>query len=56
MPAGAPQFAREGLEAAEIVASGRQHWSGCERRCGRPRGAVTDIIATGDGYRIDPAD
>ncbi|WP_405137214.1 precorrin-3B synthase [Nocardia sp. NBC_01388] len=56
VPAGAPQFAREGLEAAEIVASGRQHWSGCERRCGRPRGAVTDIIATGDGYRIDPAD
>ncbi|MET9487059.1 precorrin-3B synthase [Nocardia sp. NPDC006630] len=55
VPAGAPQFAREGLEAAEIVASGRQHWSGCERRCGRPRGAVTDIIATGDGYRIDPA-
>ncbi|WP_327139701.1 precorrin-3B synthase [Nocardia sp. NBC_01327] len=56
VPAGAPQFAREGLEAAEIVASGRQHWSGCERRCGRPRGAVTDIIATTDGYRIDPAD
>ncbi|MCU1643938.1 MAG: cobG [Nocardia sp.] len=56
VPAGGPQFAREGLEATEIVASGRQHWSGCERRCGRPRGAVTDIIATGDGYRIDPAD
>ncbi|WP_153806996.1 precorrin-3B synthase [Nocardia sp. SYP-A9097] len=56
VPSGAPQFAREGLEAAEIVASGRQHWSGCDRRCGRPRGAVTDVIATTDGYRLNPAD
>ncbi|MGV9833412.1 precorrin-3B synthase [Nocardia niigatensis] len=55
VPTGAPQFAREGLDADDIVAAGRQHWSGCDRRCGRPKGAVTDIIATVDGYRIVPA-
>lgn len=33
----------------------RQHWSGCERRCGRPRGDVVDVIATTDGYRIGTA-
>jgi precorrin-3B synthase len=27
------------------------HWSGCERRCGRPAGQVMDMIATGEGYR-----
>ncbi|WP_067686523.1 precorrin-3B synthase [Nocardia jejuensis] len=54
-PSGAAQFPLAGLEAAEIVASGRQHWSGCDRRCGRPRGEVTDIIATPDGYRIIPS-
>jgi precorrin-3B synthase len=30
----------------------RQHWAGCERRCGRPRGDVVDVVATGDDYRI----
>jgi precorrin-3B synthase len=30
----------------------RQHWAGCERRCGRPRGEVLDVVATGEGYRI----
>ncbi|MFJ3961442.1 cobalamin biosynthesis protein CobG [Streptomyces sp. NPDC090036] len=29
------------------------HWSGCERRCGHPRGtAWVDLVATGPGYRI----
>ncbi|MET7771037.1 precorrin-3B synthase [Nocardia sp. NPDC005366] len=41
------------VAAAEVTVGGRQHWSGCERRCGRPPGAVTDIIATPQGYLID---
>lgn len=29
------------------------HWSGCERRCGRPRAAAwVDVVATPDGYRL----
>ncbi|MFE3988112.1 precorrin-3B synthase [Nocardia tengchongensis] len=56
LPTGAPGFARDGLDAADVVVTGRQHWSGCDRRCGRPKGAVTDVIATVDGYRIVPAD
>ncbi|WP_327388436.1 MULTISPECIES: cobalamin biosynthesis protein CobG [unclassified Streptomyces] len=29
------------------------HWSGCERRCGHPRGTVwVDLVATGSGYRL----
>jgi precorrin-3B synthase len=31
----------------------RVHWSGCERRCGRPHNTEVDVIATGDGYEID---
>lgn len=32
--------------------SGPVHWSGCERRCGKPVGAFTDVLATGDGYVV----
>jgi precorrin-3B synthase len=42
------------LVAGTLPAGGaRQHWAGCERRCGRPRGDVVDVVATGLGYRID---
>lgn len=32
------------------------HWSGCARRCGRPRGEVVDVVATGDGYAVTRGD
>jgi precorrin-3B synthase len=31
----------------------RQHWAGCDRRCGRPSGGVVDVVATPSGYRIE---
>jgi precorrin-3B synthase len=30
----------------------RQHWAGCERRCGRPQGDVVDVVATPTGYAL----
>ncbi|WP_072689957.1 precorrin-3B synthase [Rhodococcus marinonascens] len=47
--------AREAVESGELPEVGRRHWSGCERRCGRPRGGVTDFVATatGTGYRVE---
>ncbi|MET9275694.1 precorrin-3B synthase [Kribbella sp. NPDC003557] len=31
----------------------RVHWSGCERRCGKPSGVFVDVLAVGDGYLVD---
>jgi precorrin-3B synthase len=44
-------------DAAAMIASGAVapvpvHWSGCARRCGRPRGEVIDVVATEDGYTV----
>ncbi len=45
-------------DAAAAVAAGtlpgdsRVHWAGCERRCGRPRGEVVDVVATPEGYSV----
>jgi precorrin-3B synthase len=29
------------------------HWSGCERRCGKPAGGFVDVLAVSDGYLVD---
>jgi precorrin-3B synthase len=44
-------------DAAAMIASGEVpevavHWSGCGRRCGRPRGVAIDVVATEDGYTV----
>jgi precorrin-3B synthase len=46
----AAHHAGVGLPAAGV------HWSGCARRCGRPAGAGTDVIATGSGYLVRRGD
>ena len=42
-------------EATPRIPPGSQpvHWSGCERRCGRPAGGFVDLVALGNGYAID---
>ncbi|MGA6164833.1 precorrin-3B synthase [Amycolatopsis magusensis] len=39
--------------AAALPVSLRAHFSGCERRCGRPRGDHVDVVATAGGYLVD---
>lgn len=35
------------------VAGRRVHWSGCERRCGKPAAGFVDVLAVGNGYLVD---
>ncbi|WP_327150828.1 precorrin-3B synthase [Nocardia sp. NBC_01329] len=42
------------IPAVAITTAGRQHWSGCERRCGRPAATVTEVTAGPEGYRVGP--
>jgi precorrin-3B synthase len=60
-PGCAKSLADVRADAAQAVAAGTlpaggttQHWAGCERRCGRPRGEVVDVVATGTDYRVGP--
>jgi precorrin-3B synthase len=41
------------VHKSQLAVGGQQHWVGCERRCGRPVGVVTDVVATTEGYRVD---
>ncbi|TCC22194.1 precorrin-3B synthase [Kribbella speibonae] len=42
------------LTTGRVVGRGRRvHWSGCERRCGKPAGAFVDVLAVGNGYLVD---
>lgn len=42
------------LRRARLPAGGTLpvHWVGCERRCGRPRGRVVEVLATEAGYEV----
>jgi precorrin-3B synthase len=58
-PGCAKSLADVRADAAAAVRTGalpaggaRQHWAGCERRCGRPQDGVVDVVATPTGYRI----
>lgn len=56
-PGCAKSLADVRADAAAVVHAARGplpvHWSGCERRCGHPRGtAWVDALATADGYRL----
>ncbi|WP_060890246.1 precorrin-3B synthase [Streptomyces europaeiscabiei] len=45
--------ATESLDAAGHGGSLPLYWSGCERRCGRPRGERIDVVAvSGGGYQL----
>ncbi|WP_158657680.1 hypothetical protein, partial [Blastococcus saxobsidens] len=61
-PGCAKSLADVRADATAAVAEGslpaggaRQHWAGCERRCGRPSGDVVDVVATPTGYRTTAA-
>ncbi|MQA63997.1 MAG: precorrin-3B synthase [Actinophytocola sp.] len=41
------------LATSPDPAAPRAHFSGCTRRCGRPRTPAVDVLAGGDGYLVD---
>jgi precorrin-3B synthase len=43
------------VRAATAWPGRRVRWSGCDRKCGRPRGTEVDVVATLEGYRISEA-
>lgn len=40
------------IENRTLPLDGPQHWSGCERRCGKPK-AAGDVVATAEGYKAN---
>ncbi|WP_372446534.1 precorrin-3B synthase [Streptomyces spirodelae] len=51
----AAALASRGGRRAPEESTGRAlpvYWSGCERRCGHPRGERVEVVAGADGYRI----
>ncbi|OLR94090.1 hypothetical protein BJP25_13620 [Actinokineospora bangkokensis] len=41
-------------QARRLRVGGRAvHWSGCDRRCGRPAGGAVDVVAGPGGYLVD---
>lgn len=42
----------DAIDAGTVARGRRQHWSGCERRCGTPKGDVIDVLAGPSGYRV----
>lgn len=46
--------ARADVRADALRVSARAHFSGCERRCGKPRDAI-DVVASDGGYLVDGA-
>jgi len=51
-PLGALDGETVGEGAAKIMPQLPVHWSGCERRCGKPTTPFVDVLATEDGYRV----
>lgn len=45
--------AMSGMAALPGALPRRAHFSGCERRCGRPTSGAVDVLATGDGYLVN---
>lgn len=45
--------AMSGMAAFSGATVARAHFSGCERRCGRPRRGAVDVLADDDGYLVD---